>query len=356
MRHPFKHGRPEVLSLFAGPGGWCEAMRAVAPFLAPRMFGLEWDPTVCATRRAAGHRTGQADVAKLGPGIFGNVRGLISSSPCQTMSNGGKKSALPDFQHILDTYTDIGWGVVSGKDHPPGAGCGCAVEHLPDLVADRRTALVVEPLRWAFALRPEWIVLEQVPAAEALWEDVATELMCLGYQGVDFGVVDAADFGVPQHRKRAVLIANAYEPVRLPTATHGPAGGLQAYRTPASELGLRGTLGFARRNDRPDGGKYRARDMRTTERPAFTVTEKVRSWTYVPDDGQPRQLTMGEISQLQTFRPDYPWAGSRTVQCLQVANAVPPRLGAALIRGAMGRAAARTDHGLLPSGQLSLAG
>lgn len=324
--------RPKYVSLCAGPGGWCEGLRLVDPELAEDSFGIELDDKAVATRRAAGHRTGKADITRIGPGMFGNVRGLFVSPPCQTLSSAGKKSGRSDMEAIYEAISCIGFGVTSGHPHPGGRlGCGCQRRWLKDEVEDLRTALITEALHWAFDLTPEWLLFEQVPAALPLWEDMATELICLGYEGVDFGIVDAADYGVPQHRKRAVLIAHAYHPVRIPQPTHGPDAVLP-YNTPASVLGLHGTLGFARRNDRDDGGLYRARDMRTTDRPSFTVTEKVRSWTYVPDDGStPRKLTMAEVSQLQTFPADYPWQGSYTAACLQCANAVPPMLAAALI-------------------------
>ena len=324
--------RPRYLSLCAGPGGWCEGMRRVDPDLAAQMFGVELDPTTVATRRAAGHRTGRADITRIGPGVFGNVEGLTISPPCQTLSPSGLRSGRADFDAISDAIDCIGFGVISDQNRPAGhVGCGCQTGWLPGLVADPRTALITEALRWPFALQPDWLLLEQVPAALPLWERIGEELVCLGYPSVDVAVVDAADYGVPQHRRRAVLLASTRYNVTLPAPTHGP--GRLPYATPASTLGLVGRLGFARRNDRPDGHTHRQRDMRATSRPAFTVTEKVRSWTFVPDDGStPRQLTLGEIGQLQSFPADYPWQGSRTAACLQAANAVPPALAAALLR------------------------
>ena len=326
--------RPRWLSLCAGPGGWCEGMRLVDPDAGAEMFGIELDPRAVATRRAAGHRTGQADITQIGTGIFGAIEGMFISTPCPTISSSGLHSGRQDFSTLYDAIDCIGFGVMEHQLgwRPAGhVGCGCQREWLPGMVGDQRTALITESLRWPFALQPDWILAEQVPAALPLWEKMGEELMSLGYQSVDWGVLDAADFGAPQHRLRAILVASTEFNVSLPQPTHGP--GRLPYNTPASVLGLQGTLGFARRNDRPDGHVYRQRDMRTTERPSFTVTEKVRSWTYVPDDGStPRKLTLPEISQLQTFPADYPWQGSHTAACLQAANAVPPVLAAALIR------------------------
>ena len=318
----------DVVSTFAGPGGWCEGIRLAAPHLHARHLGVELDPTAYRTRAAAGHRTLRADVRALRPAeLFAPARGrgLISSPPCPTFSNSGKRTGLRsgDLQAALDAITCL------------GIDCGCEWHGLPGRVEDIRTALVVEPMRWINELRPDWVILEQVPAVEIVWEDLAAELYSAGWEWVDVQVLDAADFGLPASRRRAILMAHTTRPGVFPRARFGP-GTQRPYRTPRSVLGLDGTLGFARRNDRPDGLVYRARDMRSTDRPAFCVTEKVRSWSYVPADGSPRRpLTLAEVAQLQGFRADYPFAGSRTAQCLQAANAVPPLLAAQLLAGVL---------------------
>lgn len=317
-----------VVSLFAGPGGWCEGLTGALPELADAHVGVELDPAACRTRHAAGHRTVCGDVRRLGPAQFAGTRLLIASPPCQTFSTAGKRAGLgDDYQHALDTVTCL------------GDRCGCAWETVTDVVGDARTALVAEPLRWVNALEAhglEWLLLEQVPAAEYLWEDLAAELYARDWATVDVAIVDAADYGVPQHRRRAVLVAARTGCARIPPATHGP-NTTAPYATPESVLGLHGTLGFPRRNDRDDGGTYRARDLRATTRPAFTLTEKVRSWRYVPDDPaeSTRQLTLAEIAQLQSFRADYPFTGSRSAACLQAANAVPPLLAQRLIEACL---------------------
>jgi DNA (cytosine-5)-methyltransferase 1 len=310
----------EVVSLFAGPGGWCEGLRTVAPHLHQNSVGVEYDPDTCATRNAAGHRTIAGDVRTVNRDQFHGITGLIGSPPCPTFSNGGRRTGRgADYQHALDAICCL------------SEGCDCNGRWLADTVQDERTALLIEPLRWIVELQPEWVLLEQVPALEYAFEDIAAELYAADWEWADVAVLDAADFGAPQHRQRVFLAAHRTQPRSLPRPTHGP-GRAHPYNTPAAALGVHGTIGFPRRNDTNDGGIYRARDMRTTDRPAFTLTEKVRSWKLVPDGpGEVRQLTDPEIATLAGFRPNYPFQGSRTSRCLQAANAVCPLVAGALI-------------------------
>lgn len=201
---------------------------------------------------------------------------------------------------------------------------------------DLRSPLMAEPMRYLLALDPDWFTLEQVPEAVSVWEEYAAHLSGWGWQ-VDVGVVNARWFGVPQDRERAFLVAHRWKPVALPT---GPV----VDDVPASTVLGPGTVGFARRADRPsnkagartfnrDGVEYRARDMRSTDLPCFTVTEKARSWSLVAPSGARRQITEAEAGRLQGFPADYPWpTGDRSATFLRIANAVPPPLYAGLVR------------------------
>lgn len=313
------------VDLFAGPGGWDEGAAAIG--IQP--LGIEWDDAACATRRARGHRTLQADVAALEPQEFAPVRLLIASAPCQAFSMAGLGAGRKALQAYIDAIEGLlRTGVVDR-------------ESLDEKCADPRGHLVLEPLRWAMQLRPRFVALEQVEPVLPLWEAIADALRTLGY-GVWTGVLSAERYGVPQTRKRAILLAKLDGQVSEPPPTH------QRYIAPrvkakqeeslfdapdperivapedrellpwvsmAEALGWGGAVytngthehraerpmsepaptvmfgdrlntvqwqpddqvGFPRRNDLDTDAEYRERDFRAASEPAFTVTEKARS-------------------------------------------------------------------------------
>lgn len=195
-----------ILDLFAGPGGWDHGTRLAG--YAGHLLGVEFDTTACQTATAAGHPRLRADVAALDPAMFVGVDGLIASPPCQAWSMAGDRKGELDREAVFSRIT----AYARGRE--------------PDQVAwhDERSALTAEPMRYAAALRPRWIALEQVPPVLPLWEHTAALLRELGYR-VWTGVLSAECYGVPQTRKRAILIARRDgRPVGPPEPTH------QAYR------------------------------------------------------------------------------------------------------------------------------
>lgn len=82
-------------------------------------------------------------------------------------------------------------------------------------VRDERNNLVVDFLRFVVAMKPKTVMLENVPALakDTRFVRMRRELHALGYETV-VHVLDAADYGVPQRRKRLIMLAsNVYTPV-----------------------------------------------------------------------------------------------------------------------------------------------
>jgi DNA (cytosine-5)-methyltransferase 1 len=194
----------DAIDLFAGPGGWDLA----AQRLGINVIGVELDDAAVATRKAAGLATWQGDVAAV-TGLErrrGKVAGLIASPPCPSFSAAGKGLGRKDMPHIVDCMNAF----AQSRDER---------NTLRERCMDERSALTVEPLRWALEMQPAWLAWEQVPAVLPLWEKAARVLRYHGWY-VAVAKLHAEEYGVPQTRQRAILIAHRERPVSMPEPTH----------------------------------------------------------------------------------------------------------------------------------------
>ncbi|MEV8125385.1 DNA cytosine methyltransferase [Streptomyces sp. NPDC085944] len=196
-----------VLDLFAGPGGWSHALTV----LGVRDIGLEWDDWACKTRAAAGQLTIRTDVAMYPVRPFlGKTTGLIASPPCQAWSMAGKRLGLLDQPLVHQAVADL----ADGRDTRTQLLAACQ---------DERSLLAAEPMRYLHALnqhgQPEWIAMEEVPDVLPLWRQYAAILRSWGFS-VWTGILNAADYGVPQTRRRAILLASRTRTAEPPAPTH----------------------------------------------------------------------------------------------------------------------------------------
>lgn len=97
------------------------------------------------------------------------------------------------------------------------------------LAHDPRNDLVLRYLEVAEALRPKFLVIENVPqmlnhgfdGRLGKLSEIVIDMLekDLGYR-VEVAVVNSADYGVPQLRERAIFIASSIGPASLPPPTH----------------------------------------------------------------------------------------------------------------------------------------
>lgn len=226
-------------------------------------------------------------------------------------------------------------------------------------VDDDRNDLVLQFERFVRGLRPRAVMLENVPGliSDARLHRLARTLAELGYQ-VSTGVLDASRFGVPQRRKRMILVAGRRRPIPLapeeePTKTVWDAIGslppvgnsgdplhdLPEIRQPRireliaripqdggsrSDLGAEGQLGCHRRCD----GFYDVYGRMAWREVAPTIT----SGCINPSKGrflhpqEDRAITLREAALLQGFPPDYHFSLRRGKYSAaeMIGNALPP--------------------------------
>ncbi|MFJ6697939.1 DNA cytosine methyltransferase [Streptomyces sp. NPDC091272] len=334
--HESRADQFRIVDLFAGPGGLDVAARYLG---VPVEVGIEWDKDACETRLAENLPTRHGDVRDFGPADFPEANVLAGGPPCQTYTVAGSGSG----RRALDDVIDLAKRMAAGED----------VRARMDELEDERTGLVLEPLRWALAAlaaeKPyEAIVLEQVPAVLPVWRVVQEVLEAKDYLVTEPTVLFTEEFGVPQTRRRAILIArwngeNARwgEAAELPEHTH------QRYRKgvdPEKRNAHDPWVAMGDVLDRPKpfevvsnygtGGDPKARGRRASDLPAATVTGKISRNRVVGAGSTESRFTNAEAGQLQTFPAGYRWSGNGIPQ--QIGNAIPPRLGIHVLTAALG--------------------
>ncbi|MCL2586094.1 MAG: DNA cytosine methyltransferase [Streptosporangiales bacterium] len=328
-----------VIDMFAGPGGWDLAARQLG---LPDPAGFELDPSACRTRAAAGLVTVRADVAAFPVRqLRGRVRAVVGSPVCITFSEAGSRAGLMVTDMLAGGIRDQ----FAGCDTRPGrradmAGlldeAGFAARHAnsgtrPGRIraAAASAALVLEPARWIAAAHPEWIALEQVPSVLPLWRVYAEELRRAGYE-TWCGVLNAADFGVPQARRRAILIASRVRRVSCPPPTHyDPRSGTALFGEPWMTMAA--AIGFGAKavpapsvtaGGTGSGGAEifgnRSRQMLARHRDSGNWVKRAEG------DPESVRVTVREAAALQSFPPGWPWRGTKTRQSEQVGNAWCP--------------------------------
>lgn len=307
---------PRAVDVFSGARGWCiyDAEHGI------ESVGVEQNKTANATARAAGFLAVDADVRLLSPVGCGFVGGKMSP-PCQTFSASGKGAGRLALEAVYGTMDRL---YQTGR-----------IDY--SAFSDVRTGLVLEPLRWAMDLMRarepfRWLVLEQVPPVLPVWERMGKYLEQMGYS-VATGNLQAEMYGVPQTRKRAILIARLDGEARMPVPSHSryyPRDkarldpGVKPWVSMAEALGW----GLANRPSPTITGGG-------TETGGAEPIAKLSRYEGQPGWPLGRRLVVEEAAILQSFPTNYPWQGKQGEQYLQVGNAIPPLLARAIMKAAI---------------------
>jgi DNA (cytosine-5)-methyltransferase 1 len=234
---------------------------------------------------------------------------------------------------------------------------------------DPRKQLIVVSLAVARQLKPAMIFFENVPGLASatyrpILDSVRAELAALGYAVSEPLVRDAADFGVPQRRRRCIMFAarsqeavdlfierdvrlpkrtvydaiadldalssgdasdadvlhraRSHQPIALERLRHIPKDGGSRSSLPA-HLELKCHVG----NSHSFSDVYGRMSWRSVA-PTLTTgcTDLTRGRFGHPE--QDRAITLREAARIQTFSDDYVFTGNDSQIASQVGNAVPP--------------------------------
>ena len=322
-----------VLELFAGAGGAALGLKRAGW---EHVGCVERLPAAAATLRSAGLPAIEQDVRELDWAPFrGQVDLLWASPPCQAGSIAGKRRGPADERNgwpwtmdaidAVDPHWFLAENVLGWTHHRRGCPRnGAAIESCRGCYWERRVVLEVGK---RFSHAGWWLL-------------------------------NAADFGVPQRRRRAILWAGPHRPA-APRPTHGEpssdevrSGLLKPWVTFGDAIGdtLLDPTSCDSRHCYPCDGSHGlacAEPWRLAmPAPTVTTTEEKGTRAHAPHwsfNGGPdrasdaaflvagvRRIDIEEGLKLQGFPEDWPLQGTKHDRYVQIGNAVPPPLANAL--------------------------
>lgn len=251
---------------------------------------------------------------------------MIGGPPCQTFSAAGRRAAG-----------------VQGTD-------------------DERGMLFWEYVRILENLSPAGFLFENVYGITGAqngeaWQQIKEAFANAGYR-IFHRILDAADYGVPQHRERLFIVGVKEGNYRFPKPTHGPdsiddfpyysaSNAIKSLTANVDDLefGIGGRYGQLL-NDIPPGLNYSFYTAKMGHpNPVFAWRSKFSDFLYKADPNEPvrtikaqggqytgpfhwnnRRFTISELKRLQTFPDNYQISGGKQVAIQQIGNSVPPQI------------------------------
>ena len=227
--------------------------------------------------------------------------------------------------------------------------------------SDSRGTLFQEYVRLLKTLQPKGFLFENVYGMTGTqkgkdWQEIQDAFEQVGYT-IHFRILDAADYGAPQHRERLFIVGLKEGSYLFPLPTHGhDSPGIEPFYSAKeavtsvdisdAEQGISGRYGHLLTNI-PPGLNY---SFYTVEmghsNPVFSWRSKFSDFLYKADPQMPvrtikaqggqytgpfswenRKFTISELKRLQTIPDAYEIVGNRQVCIEQIGNSVPPQVG-----------------------------
>lgn len=265
------------------------------------------------------------DIRQYEPNISTQIDFVIGGPPCQSFSAAGRRAA----------------GVAGTRDD--------------------RGNLFEEYVRVLEKLKPKGFLFENVygllgaEKGESI-KKIISAFKLIGYN-VSYRILDTADYGVPQHRERIILVGSRGKIFKFPKPTHGPDSfeefphysALEAILNADKQendrlISINGRFGHLL-NEVPPGLNYSFfTEKMGHPHPIFAWRSKFSDFLYKADPLKPirtlkasggqytgpfhwenRHFTIEELKRLQTFPDDYKLLGNRAIVSKQIGNSVPPQ-------------------------------
>lgn len=334
----------KAIDLFCGPGGLSLGMKesGIIPELSVE---INKDAIGTYAANSSGCTHINKDIREVS---FSNYRNKIDvifgGPPCQPFSTGGLRKAENDKRDMIPEF-----------------------------------------IRCVNEVNPETFVMENVPGlvtkrAMPYFESTLKQFAQLGYR-LNWAVLYAADYGVPQKRKRLFVLGNKKESLRFPSPTHGELtklpykkAGHYLNNEPVGES-PNSPVTYAKNPDlrrNPYAGLVYNGGGRPIDLNGLCHTILASSggskthWVdtknivvdyhqHLSKGGKPRtgkvpgarRLSVEECAMIQTFPKEMVFQGSKSSQYTQVGDAVPPQLAKAIGQAVFSQLNQRTDDNSL---------
>lgn len=320
-----------TLSLFSGAGGLDIGFNDVGFDI---IESVEIEQKFCQTlemnsgegKRFDKSKVNCIDIREYSGAHLGKIDFIIGGPPCQTFSAAGRRA-----NGVLGT-------------------------------TDARGVLFREYVRLLQELSPVGFLFENVygiigAQGGKAWKEILESFSDVGYK-LYYRIVDAADYGVPQHRERLIIVGLKEGEFKFPRPTHGP-DSIDDEPFYNAETAVTGVKLNADESKSGIGGRYGALldnippglnySFYTEEmghpNPVFAWRSKFSDFLYKADPNMPvrtikaqggaytgpfhwdnRFFAYAEYKRLQTFPEDYAISGTKQTAVKQIGNSVPPQL------------------------------